>query len=79
VLRCKCGGETAVVDTREADNNQARRRRECIRCKERFTTYEKLDEKLEIEQKNLVQEAKRLIEESQSKINEARIILGKVK
>ena len=33
--------ETRVVDSRLADDGaQVRRRRECMRCKERFTTYE---------------------------------------
>ena len=33
--------ETKVIDSRlVADGNQVRRRRECLGCKERFTTYE---------------------------------------
>ena len=33
--------ETRVIDSRLADDGaQVRRRRECMRCKERFTTYE---------------------------------------
>lgn len=33
--------ETKVIDSRDAnDGEQIRRRRECISCKERFTTYE---------------------------------------
>jgi len=33
--------ETRVIDSRLADEgSQVRRRRECMRCKERFTTYE---------------------------------------
>ena len=33
--------ETKVIDSRlVADGGQIRRRRECLRCKERFTTYE---------------------------------------
>jgi len=37
-----CGeAETKVIDSRlVADGNQVRRRRECLTCKERFTTYE---------------------------------------
>ena len=37
-----CGiDETKVIDSRlVADGNQVRRRRECLGCKERFTTYE---------------------------------------
>lgn len=37
--------ETKVVDSRPTDEGQAiRRRRECITCKKRFTTYEKIEE-----------------------------------
>ncbi|NCZ62594.1 MAG: transcriptional regulator NrdR, partial [Cellvibrionales bacterium] len=33
--------ETKVIDSRlVADGGQVRRRRECVSCKERFTTYE---------------------------------------
>jgi|SRR6056297_105535 len=36
--------ETRVVDTRPTDEGQKiRRRRECISCKKRFTTYEKVE------------------------------------
>ncbi len=37
-----CGSdETKVIDSRlVADGGQVRRRRECLNCKERFTTYE---------------------------------------
>ena len=45
-----CGdGETRVVDSRE--NEQAisvRRRRECIKCDKRFTTYERHDMELKV-------------------------------
>lgn len=35
--------ETKVVDKREADNQKSnRRRRECLKCGKRFTTYEKI-------------------------------------
>jgi len=38
-----CGNEEhRVVDKREA-NEATRRRRECLRCKKRFTTYERLE------------------------------------
>lgn len=34
-----------VTDKRASDNNKAiRRRRECLRCKKRFTTYERIEE-----------------------------------
>jgi transcriptional repressor NrdR len=37
--------EDKVVDSRESrDGDAIRRRRECLRCKKRFTTYERLDE-----------------------------------
>ncbi len=42
-MRCPfCGAQdTKVIDSRLAgDGDQVRRRRECIVCKERFTTYE---------------------------------------
>lgn len=35
-----CGGETHVTDKRESPDG-TRRRRECKKCKKRFTTYEK--------------------------------------
>lgn len=46
-MRCpKCGCETSrVVDSRPSESNDAiRRRRECIRCGMRFTTYERREE-----------------------------------
>lgn len=37
--------DSKVVDTRSTDEGQAiRRRRECIECTKRFTTYEKIEE-----------------------------------
>ncbi|MCG8542009.1 MAG: transcriptional regulator NrdR [Clostridia bacterium] len=37
--------ETKVIDSRPTDEGQAiRRRRECLSCKKRFTTYEKVEE-----------------------------------
>ncbi|MBC7798263.1 MAG: transcriptional repressor NrdR [Pyrinomonadaceae bacterium] len=37
--------EDRVVDSREArDGNSIRRRRECLNCKRRFTSYERIDE-----------------------------------
>ena len=36
--------ETKVIDKRETENDeQTRRRRECIPCKKRFTTYERVE------------------------------------
>jgi transcriptional repressor NrdR len=46
-MRCPfCSAvEDKVVDTRPSDNDQViRRRRECIGCGRRFTTYERVDE-----------------------------------
>lgn len=44
-MRCpSCGyGESKVVDSRPADDGASiRRRRECLECGNRFTTYERL-------------------------------------
>ena len=44
-MRCTfCGAETQVTDKRDIDN-ETRRRRECLKCKKRFTTYEKPETK----------------------------------
>ena len=46
-MRCPfCGFlDSKVLDSRPADEGNAiRRRRECIECAKRFTTYEKIDE-----------------------------------
>lgn len=46
-MRCPfCGhAEDRVVDSRETKEGEAiRRRRECLGCQKRFTTYERLDE-----------------------------------
>ena len=46
-MRCpKCGcDESKVVDSRPSENNDAiRRRRECVNCGYRFTTYERREE-----------------------------------
>ena len=47
-MRCpSCGAmETRVIETRTADEGRVvRRRRECPECSNRFTTYEKAEEK----------------------------------
>ena len=36
-------GETKVTDKRSSVNNMFRRRRECLGCKKRFTTYEHIE------------------------------------
>ena len=38
-----CGSETHVTDKRESKEG-TRRRRECLKCKKRFTTYEKSEQ-----------------------------------
>ncbi|KYK24490.1 hypothetical protein AYK26_06625 [Euryarchaeota archaeon SM23-78] len=44
-MRCPfCSNkDTRVVETRETGEEVTRRRRECLSCKKRFTTYEKLE------------------------------------
>ncbi len=47
IMRCPfCGNlEDKVVDSREAkDGDSIRRRRECLGCERRFTSYERIDE-----------------------------------
>lgn len=42
-MRCpNCKAESQVIDTREADNS-IRRRRACLHCNHRFTTYERVE------------------------------------
>jgi len=46
-LRCPfCGStEIKVVDSRDTESRDAiRRRRECLKCTQRFTTYERIEE-----------------------------------
>ena len=44
-MRCLfCGNETHVTDKRESPEG-TRRRRECLKCRKRFTTYEKPERK----------------------------------
>ncbi len=35
--------ETKVVDKRDSEGGSVRRRRECLRCKKRFTTHERVE------------------------------------
>lgn len=45
-MKCPfCGfEESKVIDSRPADDNSSiRRRRECMECKKRFTTYENIE------------------------------------
>lgn len=42
-MQCKyCGGNTEVTDKRDSEG-ETRRRRECLKCKKRFTTYERIE------------------------------------
>lgn len=44
-MKCKfCGNNTKVTNKRESKEG-TRRRRECLKCKKRFTTYEKPEDK----------------------------------
>src|SRR5512142_173739 len=46
-MKCPfCGhAEDKVIDSRESKEGEAiRRRRQCLKCKRRFTTYERIDE-----------------------------------
>jgi transcriptional repressor NrdR len=45
-MKCPiCGyNDSKVVDSRPTDNQSIRRRRECLNCQNRFTTYEIIDE-----------------------------------
>jgi transcriptional repressor NrdR len=48
-MRCQfCGNlKTRVLDSRPGkDNNHIRRRRQCVECDRRFTTFERLEENL---------------------------------
>ncbi len=45
--------ETKVVDSRETENEEAtRRRRECLKCQKRFTTYERVETDLRVIKKD---------------------------
>ena len=41
-VKCECE-ESKVVDSRASEGNSIRRRRECLNCKYRFTTYETIE------------------------------------
>lgn len=45
-------GETKVIDSRAAQDFAIRRRRECLRCARRFTTYEKIEALLKVIKKD---------------------------
>lgn len=39
-MKCRCGGETTVFDTRDGAENTVRRQRECTSCGHRIRTIE---------------------------------------
>jgi transcriptional repressor NrdR len=45
-MLCPCchHDETRVIDSRASAENSVRRRRECLKCRRRFTTYEKAEQ-----------------------------------
>ncbi|MCD6194913.1 transcriptional repressor NrdR [bacterium] len=53
-MKClRCGSETQVLETRDQGLYIVRRRRECLKCKYRFTTYEKVAPlKIMVEKRN---------------------------
>ena len=56
-MRCPyCSGNTRVLDKRDSEEI-TRRRRECLKCKKRFTTYEKIETKLRVIKKDQRREA----------------------
>ena len=43
-MKCPhCGNQSRVTDTRENEGNTIKRRRECLSCKTRFFTVEKVE------------------------------------
>jgi transcriptional repressor NrdR len=46
-----CGADTKVTDKRES-NDATRRRRECLKCHRRFTTYEKAEKDIVVVKKD---------------------------
>jgi len=50
-------GETKVIDSRESENGSfVRRRRECIKCGKRFTTYERIERNFVVIKKDMRRE-----------------------
>ena len=57
VMKCLyCNNNTRVIDSRESEGS-TRRRRECINCKKRFTTYERANIELMVIKKDGEKEA----------------------
>ena len=51
-----CSGNTKVVDKRDSEDI-TRRRRECLKCKKRFTTYERIETNIRVVKKDGKREA----------------------
>ena len=54
-MKCPyCGfAESKVTDSRnQQDSNSVRRRRECLECKKRFTTFESVDLTIQVKKRN---------------------------
>ncbi len=57
-MKCpQCAAETGVTDSRWKTDNTTRRRRECVKCHHRFTSYESLG----LDKVQLAKEIKRRI------------------
>lgn len=57
-MKCECGSDTKVVDTRIIQNKQ-RRRRVCIECGNRFSTIEILESELTLHNIQLPEEPRK--------------------
>ena len=73
-MKCPfCSGETKVIDKRASDESINRRRRECLSCSKRFTTYEKME--IDTDSINKIKFVKRrdgiIIEFEQKRITDA--------
>lgn len=53
-MKCpNCHSDTKVIDSRST-LYEKRRRRECINCKTRFTTYERMDNRANVVKKKVL-------------------------
>jgi transcriptional repressor NrdR len=56
-MKCPfCGAETKVTNKRDSEG-ETRRRRECLKCQKRFTTYEKIEADIRVIKKDDTREA----------------------
>jgi len=56
-MKCPfCNSETKVTNKRDGEG-ETRRRRECLKCKKRFTTYEKIEADLRVIKKDGARES----------------------